>query len=302
MAALHRQVPEDESGTELDINPRVLPGEELRDPAVPAAGARRAAAHRAAGRPGRAHPRRQRQAEPGDVRHHVDGARGRAADGRVLTQEHDRQGRVPADRRARAPLREHPRAPVERPARAGGRLLDHRVERGVHARRHGAAVAVARQAPRRGPGHGPAEPRHGQQRPGLLGEVLPVLGRRAQVRAPRPRPLPPGRPRGRRPVRREHDRRRRDHGLDDGRLLRAGGGARRGARRPGGHARRPRRADPRGRRVRRLRRAVPPAGDRVGLPAQAASPRSTPPGTSTAWSTRASAGSSGATRSTCPRT
>jgi glutamate decarboxylase len=41
------------------------------------------------------------------------------------------------------------------------------------------AVAVAREAPSRGPGHGPAEPRHGQQRPGLLGEVLPVLGRRA---------------------------------------------------------------------------------------------------------------------------
>jgi glutamate decarboxylase len=36
---------------------------------------------------------------------------------------------------------------VERPARGGGRLLDHRVERGVHARRHGAAVALAREAP-----------------------------------------------------------------------------------------------------------------------------------------------------------
>ena len=32
------------------------------------------------------------------------------------------------------------------------------------------------------------------------------------------RPLPPGRGRGRRPVRREHDRRRRDHGLHHGRL------------------------------------------------------------------------------------
>ena len=153
-----------------------------------------------------------------------------------------------------------------------------------------------------GPGHRPAEPRHGHQRPGLLGEVLPLLGRGAEVRPAGPRPVPPGRPRGRRAVRREHHRRRRDHGLDDGRLLRAGGGARRGARRPGGRAGGPRRADPRGRRR--------PAGSSrrscsrrsSGTSGCRGSPRSTPPGTSTAWSTRAWAGSSGATRSTCPRT
>ena len=61
--------------------------------------------------------------------------------------------RVPADRGTRAPLREHPRAPVARAALRGGRLLHHRVERGVHARRHGPAVALARPQARRGQGH-----------------------------------------------------------------------------------------------------------------------------------------------------
>ena len=40
--------------------------------------------------------------------------RSRAADGRNRRQEHDRQGRVPADRRARTALREHHQQPVER--------------------------------------------------------------------------------------------------------------------------------------------------------------------------------------------
>ena len=38
-----------------------------------------------------------------------------------------------------------------------------------------------------------AEPRHGRQRPGLLGEVLPLLGRRAADGADERRSLPPGR-------------------------------------------------------------------------------------------------------------
>ena len=38
-----------------------------------------------------------------------------------------------------------------------------------------------------------AEPRDGRQRPGLLGEVLPLLGRRAAARADGGRPLPPRR-------------------------------------------------------------------------------------------------------------
>ena len=57
----------------------------------------------------------------------------------------------PQSDRARAALREHPRRPVELPAgRAGHRLLDHRLERGLHARRAGAEVALARAPPCRG--------------------------------------------------------------------------------------------------------------------------------------------------------
>ena len=54
---------------------------------------------------------------------------------RVPAQEHDQQGRVPANRGDRAPLRLDARGPVEcaRPVR-GARLLDGRLERGLHAR------------------------------------------------------------------------------------------------------------------------------------------------------------------------
>ena len=62
------------------------------------------------------------------------------------------------------------------------------------------------------------------------------------------------------------------------------------------------RADARGRRQRRLRRPVPAARPRVGLPAADGSSRSTSRATSTGSPTPASAGSSGATRPTCPRT
>ena len=65
------------------------------------------AGRRVPGRPRRADAGRQRPPQPGDVRHHVDGAAGAAADGRLPRQEHDRQGRVPADRGARDALREH---------------------------------------------------------------------------------------------------------------------------------------------------------------------------------------------------
>ena len=67
-----------------------------------------------------------------------------APDGGVLRQEHDRQGRVPADRGARDALREHPRRPLARARRRrGDRLLDDRLERGGDARRAGAQAALA---------------------------------------------------------------------------------------------------------------------------------------------------------------
>ena len=68
----------------------------------------------------------------------------------------------------------------------------------------------------------------------------------------------------------------------------------RGARRVRG-GQRGGRAGARRRRVGRLRRPVHPAGPGVGLPAATGWCRSSPPATSSAWSTRASAGWSGAT-------
>ena len=82
------------------------------------------------------------------------------------------------------------------------------------------------------------------------------------------RPLPPLRRRGREAVRREHDRRRRRARLHLRRLVRAGAGDLRGARRPPG-ANGPRHSGARRRRVGRLRRAVRRPRPRLGLPAAA---------------------------------
>ena len=81
---------------------------------------------------------------------HLDGAAGREADGRVPRQEHDRQGRVPADGRARDALRQHPQPALARARRGrGDRLLDDRLERGGDARRPRAQAPLA--APARRP-------------------------------------------------------------------------------------------------------------------------------------------------------
>ena len=124
---------------------------------------------------------------------------------------------------------------------------------------------------RRGEAGKPAdkpEPRHGDQRPGLLGEVRQLLGRRDAARPDGGRPLPPLGRGGRQALRREHDRRRRDPRLDLRRVVRAHPGDLLGARRPAGtdRTRRPR---PRRRGLRSVRRAVHRPGPRMGLPAPA---------------------------------
>ena len=125
-----------------------------------------------------------------------------------------------------------------------------------------------RRAPRRGQAGRPAEPRHGDQRPGLLGEVRELLGRRDASRADGGRPLPPLGRGGRRAVRREHDRRRRDPRLDLRRLVRARRRDLRSARRPPG-AHRARHPGPRRRRLGRVRRPVRRSRPRLGLPSAA---------------------------------
>ena len=271
-------------------------------PAAPPARDGAAARRRLPDHPRRADARRQRAHEPRHVRQHVDGAAGREADGRVPRQEHDRQGRVPADRGARDALRQHPQPPLARARRGrGGRLLDDRLERGGDARRPRAQAPLAAPAQGRRQADRQAEPRDGDQRPGLLGEVRELLGRRDAPRADGGRPLPPLRRGGREALRREHDRRRRDPRLDLRRLLRAGAGDLRRARRPAG-ADRPRRPGARRRRLGRVRRAVRRPRPRLGLPAaarrvdQRLGPQVRP------RLSRASAGSSGATPTRCPRT
>ena len=131
----------------------------------------------------RAAARRQRAAEPRHLRHHLDGAPGREADGRVLRQEHDRQGRVPADGRDREPLRQHDLAPLFHAPDDGCGRLDDRLQRGGDAGGHGAQVALARAPAKAGQARRPTQHDHGLQRAGRVGEVLPLLGRRAALSA-----------------------------------------------------------------------------------------------------------------------
>ena len=91
-----------------------------------------------------------------------------------------------------------------------------------------------------------------------------------------------------------------DPRLDLRRVVRAGGGDLRGARRAPG-ADRAGHPGPCGRRVRRDDRARSSTRSWSGTSGCRGSPRSTPRGTSTAWSTRASAGRCGAIRTRCPR-
>ena len=135
----------------------------------------------------------------------------------------------------------------------------------------------------------PAEPGVRRRRARRLGEVLPLLRRRAADH-PAAAPQVHDRPGGRRAARgREHDRRGRRAGHDvhgarrrHRRHRRAAAAAARRAR-PGGPA-------PHRRRQRRLRVAVPVPGLGVGLPAGDRSARSTSPATSTGSCTPGSDG------------
>ena len=134
-----------------------------------------------------------------------------------------------------------------------------------------------------------AEPRLRRRRPRGLGEVLPLLRRRAADRAAAARQVH-DRPRGRRAARRrEHDRRRggRRHHLHRPRRRRGRD------QRPPGRAEGqegPRRPAPHRRRQRRLRLALPLSGLEVGLPPRAGALDQRLRATSSASSTRASAG------------
>ena len=150
-----------------------------------------------------------------------------------------------------------------------------------------------------GIGDGSPESRHGRERPGLLGEVLPLLRRRASPGPRRARDHLPHRRGRRRRLRREHDRRRGRPRLDLRRRLRAGGGDRRSPRRPR-LGRGPGRADARRRGLRWLRGSVSRPETRAGTSGSRGCSPSTSPATSSGSSIPASAGSCGATPRPCP--
>ena len=218
-------------------------------------------------------------------------------------QEHDRQGRVPADRRAGAALRGHARRPVARARRRTGHRAARPPGRARPAcspgwRSSGAGSSAAGAA---GKATVRAQPGHGRPTSRCAGRSSATTGRSSPARAHGGRALPPRGRRPRRALRREHHRRRRHPRVDLRRVLRAG----RGHRAPPWTASRPRTGarhpGARRRGLRRHGRALPRPRPGLGLPAASGWPRSTPPATSTAWSTRASGGCCGATTTTCPR-
>ena len=253
-----------------------------------------AAAGRGAG--ARRHP----VAQPGDLRHHVDGARGAAHHrGEPAPQLH-RSRRVPADGGDRAALHPDARRPLPRAGR-DDRHAHAGLVGGDHARRAVAEVEVAGAARGRRQADGPAEPRVRRRRARGVGEVLPLLRRRAADH-PAAAAQVHHRPRGRRAAsRREHDRGRRGPRHDV-----------HGARRRHRRDQRPARAAARGRRAStsRCTSTAPAAAScgrsstptRRGTSAWSGCAPSTCRATSTASSTRGSAGSCSASPATCPRT
>ena len=133
------------------------------------------------------------------------------------------------------------------------------------------------------------EPGLRRRRARRLGEVLPLLRRRAADRAAAAGQVH-DRPGGRRAARRREHHRRRGRARHD--VHRAQGRHRRHQRPAAADqaGARPRRAAARRRGQRRLRLAVPLPGLARGTSGSSRCARSTSPGTSSAWSTRASAG------------
>ncbi len=182
-----------------------------------------------------------------------------------------------------------------------GRLLGHRIVRGVHARGHGRQVAVAGQAARR-----PASP---TDRPNMVcGPVQVVWHKFAKYWDIEMREIPmsPGQLlHGRRadagPGGREHHHGGADLRGDLHRLLRAGPRAVPGPRQAaGGH--RARHRHPRRRGQRRLSGSVLRPGRACGTSGSPGSSRSAPRATSSGWPRSVSAGCCGGTPPTCPTT
>ena len=190
-------------------------------------------------RPRRADARRQRAAQPGHVRHDVDGAAGAAADGRVARQEHDRQGRVPAHRRPGAALRADARRPLERARPASTRSAARPPAPARRACSAGSRSSAAGSTPAARPGKPDRPARTSSWAPTSrsAGTSSPTTGTssRASCRW-RATGFHLDAAEAVARVRREHHRRRRDPRLDVRRQLRAGRRDLRRARRPAASA------------------------------------------------------------------
>ena len=183
-----------------------VPSQRLPDVGMPAA--RRDAA-RVRGGDARGRP----PAQPRDLRDHLDGARGAEDHRREPPPQLHRSRRVPADGRDRAALHPDAGRPLPR-ARRDHRRPHAGLLGGDHARRPLAEVELA-QAPRGGrQARRQAQPRVRRRRARGVGEVLPLLRRRAADRPvagaqvhdrARGRGAPPGREHDRGGGRARHD-------------------------------------------------------------------------------------------------
>ncbi len=152
-------------------------------PALPTPAARHGLPFGLSAHPRRAQPRRQPGAQPGQFRHHLDGTRSRQVDDRVLWPQFHRRRRVPPDHRDPQPLRQHDRPALPRPrARRRRRLRHCGFLRGHPPGGLGPKVALATAAAQRRQTDRRPKHRFRRQRPGLLGEIRSLLGRRAAVR------------------------------------------------------------------------------------------------------------------------
>ena len=150
--------------------PTALPGERH-------VGARRdAPGRRGTGAGGRPQP------QPGDLRHHLDGAGGAADYRREPLPQLHRPRRVPDLSRGRAALHPHARRPLPRARRDDGRPHPG-VLGGDHARCALAEVEVEAAPRSRIEAGRQAEPDLRRRRPRGLGQVLPLLRRRTADRA-----------------------------------------------------------------------------------------------------------------------
>ena len=168
----------------------------------------------------RAHARRQLAAEPRHLRHHLDRAAGAAAHGRDLDKNMIDKDEYPHTAEIEPRCVTLAGCGTRRRRGATGTSTTGSSEAAMLG---GMALKWRWRDGRKPPASPPTSPTWSwAPRPDLLGEVLPLLGRRGPPGTDGRRPLPPQRRGGGQALRREHHRRRAGAGVDVRRQLRAG--------------------------------------------------------------------------------